>query len=201
MLKRSLDFLAAAVGLAVLSPVFLLIAILVKLTSRGPVFYKATRVGLGGELFVLIKFRSMIINADQIGPKVTGASDPRITPLGRFLRQTKLDELPQLINVLRGDMSIVGPRPEDPRFVELYTKEQRQILSVRPGITSPASIKFRDEEAILTGEDWEQHYIENVLPVKIAIDLEYVQKSNLWRDLVIIFCTLKLLLPKANRLS
>lgn len=194
MLKRSFDILASSAGLVVISPVLAVLGVLVKLSSPGPVFYRATRVGRGGRHFKLLKFRSMVENADKLGPGVTGATDLRITPVGRFLRRTKLDELPQLINVLRGDMSIVGPRPEDPRYVALYTDEQRQVLNVRPGITSPASIAYRNEEALLTGADWEQHYINSVMPAKLAIDLEYACNPSLWRDLRIIGNTIKAIL-------
>lgn len=191
MLKRFFDILASSAGLVVLSPVLIVLGVLVKLSSPGPVFYRATRVGRGGRHFELLKFRSMVVNADKIGPGVTGAADPRITPIGRFLRRTKLDELPQLINVLRGDMSVVGPRPEDPRYVALYTDEQRQVLSVRPGITSPASVAYRNEEALLTGADWEQHYINAVMPAKLAIDMKYACSPSLWQDLRIIGNTIK----------
>lgn len=189
MLKRLFDIAASAFGLIVLSMPMLMIALAVKLSSQGPIFYQATRVGREGKTFKLLKFRSMVINADKLGPGVTGAQDPRITGVGRFLRKTKLDELPQLINVLCGEMSIVGPRPEDPRYVALYTEEQRQVLSVRPGITSPASVTYRNEEAMLKGDDWETYYIEQVMPAKLAIDIEYVKQASLWQDLVLIFKT------------
>lgn len=194
MLKRLFDLFTSLGGLLVLSPLFLVIATLVKITSEGPVFYRATRAGRYGKPFKLYKFRSMVVNADKIGPGVTGATDPRITPIGRFLRKTKLDELPQLINVLRGEMSIVGPRPEDPRYVALYTEEQHKVLNARPGITSPASIQYRDEESMLTGDDWEEHYIQTVMPEKLAIDIEYAKNANLWHDIGLILKTLRSLL-------
>lgn len=193
MLKRLFDIAASGLGLLVLAPVLLAVALLVKLTSTGPVFYCAIRVGRYGRPFTLLKFRSMVVGADTQGPHITAVDDPRITRIGHFLRRTKLDELPQLINVLRGDMSIVGPRPEDPQFVALYTEEQRQVLSVRPGITSLASVKYRDEEAMLAGMDVERYYVECVLPAKLAIDLEYVRHGNLWRDVLIILMTLRAL--------
>jgi lipopolysaccharide/colanic/teichoic acid biosynthesis glycosyltransferase len=189
MLKRRFDVIVSALGLLVLSPLLLVLALLVKLSSPGTVLYRATRVGLDGQPFRLLKFRSMVANAAQIGPAVTGAADSRITPIGRFLRRTKLDELPQLLNVLRGEMSLVGPRPEDPRYVALYTPEQRRVLSVRPGITSPASIAYRSEEAMLTGDDWETHYIQHVMPAKLEIDLQYVERASLLYDLKLIFRT------------
>lgn len=191
MLKRLFDITASLIGLIVLSPIFIMIAIIIKITAPGSVFYRATRLGQYGKHFKLFKFRSMVINADQIGPGITGASDTRITPIGRLLRKSKLDELPQLINVLRGDMSIVGPRPEDPRYVAHYTDEQRKVLNVRPGITSPASIEYRDEEAQLTGSSWESYYIEHIMPAKLTIDLNYAKNSNVFVDIIIIFKTLK----------
>jgi lipopolysaccharide/colanic/teichoic acid biosynthesis glycosyltransferase len=189
MLKRLFDILASLFGLILLSPIFLLLALLVKTSSEGPVFYKANRVGRDGKPFKLFKFRSMVTNADKLGPAVTGASDSRVTGIGRFLRKTKLDELPQLINVLIGEMSIVGPRPEDPRYVAHYSEAQRKVLSVRPGITSPASVQYRHEESMLTGENWESLYIEEIMPAKLAIDLEYVEKASLWQDIKLIFQT------------
>lgn len=190
MLKRTFDLLASALGLIILSPLFALIALLIRLTSPGPVFYRARRVGQGGREFTLYKFRSMVADADRRGPGITAAGDPRVTSIGRVLRRTKLDELPQLWNVLRGDMSLVGPRPEDPRYVALYTPEQRRVLDVRPGITSLASIEYRNEEAVLHGPDWEQRYIHEVMPAKLAIDLRYVQRATLFTDLLIILRTL-----------
>lgn len=190
MLKRIFDLLASTLGLIILSPLFALIALLIRLTSPGPVFYRARRVGQGGREFTLYKFRSMVADADRRGPGITAAGDSRVTPVGRVLRRTKLDELPQLWNVLRGDMSLVGPRPEDPRYVALYTPAQRRVLDVRPGITSLASIEYRNEEAVLHGPDWEQRYIHEVMPAKLAIDLRYVQRATLFTDLLIILRTL-----------
>lgn len=193
MLKRLFDVVVSGAGLILLSPLLLALALAVKLGSPGPIFYRANRVGCYGTPFKLLKFRSMVINADRIGPAVTGAADPRITRVGRFLRRTKLDELPQLINVLRGEMSLVGPRPEDPRYVALYTEEQRQVLNVRPGITSPASVAYRNEEAMLVGDDWEKHYVEQIMPAKLAVDLEYARNASLWRDVRVILGTLRAL--------
>lgn len=149
-------------------------------------------------MFKLMKFRSMVVNADAVGPGITTSGDPRITPIGRILRKSKLDELPQLINVLRGEMSIVGPRPEDPRYVALYTDEQKRVLEVRPGITSLASILYRHEEAILTGQDWEKHYVETVMPAKLAADLEYVNNVSLSNDIRIILKTIRALFERHN---
>jgi len=180
---RLLDLLVAIPGLILLAPIFGLIAAAIKLTSPGSVFYLATRVGQDGQLFKLYKFRTMVANADRQGPGITTHNDARITPVGRFLRQTKLDELPQLINVVRGEMSLVGPRPEDPRYVELYTPEQRQVLQVRPGLTSLASLYYHDEETLLAGPNWEKQYREQPLPHKLALDLAYLRKRSFWSDL------------------
>jgi lipopolysaccharide/colanic/teichoic acid biosynthesis glycosyltransferase len=188
---RVLDVVAAAVGLALLSPVFGIIALWVKLTSPGPVFYRALRVGRNGLPLRLYKFRSMVAGADQQGPGITAAGDHRVTRVGAILRQTKLDELPQLINVLSGEMSLVGPRPEDPRYVALYSSEQRRILSVRPGITSPASLHYRNESAALKGDDWERVYVETVMPHKLAIELEYLSHRSFWTDVKMIILTLR----------
>lgn len=191
MAKRLLDIVASIGALLVLSPVMVMITLAVRLDSPGPVFYRATRVGRYGKHFKLLKFRSMVADADRNGPKVTTAGDNRVTRVGRFLRRTKLDELPQFLNVLKGDMSLVGPRPEDPRYVALYTPEQRVVLNVQPGITSPASVQYRHEEAVLAGEDWERLYIDEVMPEKLAIDLAYVNGSGVrvLRDLVILWQT------------
>jgi lipopolysaccharide/colanic/teichoic acid biosynthesis glycosyltransferase len=191
--KRAMDIISSALGLIVLSPVLLVIAAAIKLHDGGSVFYRASRVGRYGAEFKLYKFRSMVANADKLGPAVTGAADKRITPIGRFLRKTKLDELPQLINVLTGDMSLVGPRPESPKYVAYYTDEQRHVLDVRPGITSPASVAYRHEEAMLRGDDWEQFYIDEVMPAKLAIDLAYVEKASVLQDFRIIWKTFRAL--------
>jgi lipopolysaccharide/colanic/teichoic acid biosynthesis glycosyltransferase len=159
------------------------------LSDNGPIFYRANRIGKGGVTFAVYKFRTMIVDADKIGPAVTASGDSRVTPLGAFLRRTKLDELPQLLNVLNGEMSLVGPRPEDPRYVALYTPAQRQILDFVPGITSAASLTYRHEEQMLTGDDWETVYHQKVMPEKIAIDLAYMASANVITDLKLIFQT------------
>ncbi|MBM4331166.1 MAG: sugar transferase [Deltaproteobacteria bacterium] len=187
---RILDLLASSLGIIFLSPLFLIISILIKLTSPGPVFHRGKRVGRNGELFSLYKFRTMIANAASIGPGITTESDPRITPLGRILRQTKIDELPQLLNVLKGDMSLVGPRPEHPRYVAQYSSEQKEILNVRPGITSAASLAFRREEQMLSGPDWETTYCTEVLPAKLKMDLDYFSERTLWSDIFLIIRTI-----------
>ena len=188
--RRWLDVAASLAGLAVLSPLFLMIGLWIKLDSPGPVFYRATRVGRNGRLFRLYKFRSMVAGADRQGPGITATGDARVTRAGRALRRTKIDELPQLLNVLSGDMSLVGPRPEDPRYVALYTPEQRRVLAVRPGITSAASLAYRHEEQLLAGPDWETVYREQVLPAKLAIDLDYLAQRSLWSDLGLIVRTI-----------
>lgn len=187
--RRTVDVVVALAGLIVLLPLLIGLAIWVLCDSRGPVFYRAVRVGRFGLPFRLYKFRTMIVNADRVGPGITTAQDKRITRSGRFLRRTKLDELPQLINVLKGDMSLVGPRPEDPRYVALYTGEQQPILAVRPGITSAASLTYRHEERLLSGRDWEIQYIETVMPAKVALDLDYESHRTLWSDLRLVMRT------------
>lgn len=185
-MMRLIDVLAAAAGLLILSPLLLALALWVKLSSPGPIFYRARRVGRGGQPFHLYKFRTMVADADRRGPGITTAGDSRITPVGRFLRRTKLDELPQLLNVLKGEMSLVGPRPEDPRYVALYNAEQQRVLQVRPGITSPASLQYRNESELLRGRDWETVYTQEILPHKLALELDYLQKRSVWRDLGLI---------------
>ena len=178
--KRAFDLLFAAGGLLFLSPVLGLLAVAVKLSDGGPVFYRQHRVGQGGRLFVILKFRSMVLNTEK-----------RITPVGRFLRKSKLDELPQLWNVLRGDMSFVGPRPEVPRYVAHYTAEQRQVLMLKPGITDLATLAFRNEEELLrTAADTEKFYMEYCVPRKIELNLAYARQANVWKDIKIIVRTL-----------
>lgn len=190
---RLIDLTAAAGGLLALTPLFLLLALWIKLDSPGPVFYRAPRVGRGGASFRLYKFRSMVSDAASRGPAITAAGDGRITRAGRFIRRSKLDELAQLLNVLAGDMSLVGPRPEDPAYVALYTAEQRPILAYRPGITSPASLAFRHEEQLLRGADWDALYRGEIMPIKLAIDLAYMGQRSLRSDLRVILATIKML--------
>ena len=174
-----------------LSPLFLLVGLTIKFDSPGPVFYRAQRVGKDGERFRLHKFRSMVSGADRQGPAITAKGDNRITNVGRKLRRSKIDELPQLINVLKGDMSLVGPRPEVPEYAELVPPAQRQILlSVRPGITSAASLAYRHEEQLLAGDDWEATYRNEVLPAKLDIDLEYLSQRTLRSDVELILRTI-----------
>jgi len=189
MIKRLFDFWSALIGLIILSPLFLITSFVIKLSSSGPVFHRGERVGRDGKVFSLYKFRTMTANAATIGPGITAQDDPRVTWVGRLLRRTKIDELPQLINVLKGDMSLVGPRPEDPRYVARYTPKQREVLKFRPGITSAASLAYRREEQILDRLDWEKVYQNEVLPAKLAIDLDYFSKRTLVSDLLLIVRT------------
>jgi lipopolysaccharide/colanic/teichoic acid biosynthesis glycosyltransferase len=187
--RRIVDVTGAMAGLFVLAPVFLILSVLIRLDSPGPVLHRSTRVGLDGRLFTLYKFRSMVVGAAFRGPAITADQDTRVTRIGQMLRRTKLDELPQLVNVLLGDMSLVGPRPEDPRYVALYTPQQRAVLGARPGITSPASLRYRSEERLLTGEDWEDLYVRRIMPAKLAIDLDYLRRRTVWSDFGVILAT------------
>jgi lipopolysaccharide/colanic/teichoic acid biosynthesis glycosyltransferase len=190
MIKRLFDFVAALLGLAFLSPAFLCLAILIKLDSDGPVFFRQERVGRRFKLFRIYKFRTMINDAPRRGSAITFGNDPRITRLGHVLRQTKLDELPQLINVVRGEMSIVGPRPEVAAYVDRFRPQYERILEARPGITDPASLRFQDEAAILGAyPNPEEAYISSVLPAKLRIGEEYLRGSSLLSDLAVILRT------------
>ena len=188
---RFFDFILSLVGLVVLAPIFIVLAIWIKIDSKGPVFYKQIRVGQNGIDFGLFKFRSMVVDADKKGLITVGGRDPRITRSGYFIRKYKLDELPQLINVLLGDMSLVGPRPEVRKYVELYTDEQQKVLSVKPGITDYASIEYMDENEILgKSNDPEKTYIEEIMPEKIKYNMKYIQNKNVSEYFKIIFLTL-----------
>lgn len=190
MSKRILDGIVSVIGLGVLAPFFLLIGLLIKLTSQGPIFYLQQRVGKGGKLFKLFKFRTMRVDADKHTAITVGARDPRITTVGYYLRKYKIDELPQLINVLIGNMSLVGPRPELKKFVDLYNAEQVKVISVKPGITDYASIEFRNENELLEGKpDPVQFYIEQIMPVKLKLNLKYIQEQSFGLDVKIIFQT------------
>ena len=191
MMKRGFDFVSSLVGLILASPVLLVIAILIKREDRGPVFYRGVRVGRFGKLFRIFKFRTMVVNAEKLGGPSTADDDPRITKVGNFIRKFKLDELPQLINVLKGEMSIVGPRPEVQMYVDMFMEEERAILSVRPGITDWASIWNPDEGGILAGSlDPEKTYMEKIRPEKIRLQLKYVRERSFWNDLKIIAQTI-----------
>ena len=197
MLKLLLDISAAAAGLIALSPFLLSIAWCIWREDCGPVFYRGERIGLNGKPFRIFKFRTMVIDAEKLGASSTSDDDPRITRIGKFLRKYKLDELPQLINVLLGDMSLVGPRPEVRKFTDLYTEEEKAILTVRPGITDWASIWNPDEGAILAGSaDPDQDYLEKIRPEKIRLQLKYVRERTFWTDIKIILLTLKTIIMK-----
>ena len=189
--KRIFDLVFTIPGLILLTPVFIIIAIWIRLDSPGPVFFRQVRVGRQGKLFRIFKFRTMVVNAEQMGAQITVGEDRRITRSGKYLRKYKLDELPQLFNVLRGHMSLVGPRPEVPKYVEFYPPEIKNIvLSVPPGITDIASIEYRDESDILgRAKDPEKVYVEEILPVKLAYYLKYVRERNLLQDFLIVLRT------------
>lgn len=191
-MKRLIDVTFALVALIVTIPLAILVAAAVKASSRGPVIFRARRIGVNGRVFHMLKFRTMRADPAAVGPAITPKDDPRVTKVGTWLRRTKLDEWPQLLNVVIGDMSLVGPRPEDPEYVARYTAEQRALLSVRPGITSPASLAFRHETALLDGADWERRYREEILPAKLAIDLQYFSGPvTVGSDLRILWRTLR----------
>jgi len=189
--KRSLDLTIALLALLLLSPLLVVVSLAVAIDSPGPIFYRGQRIGRGGVPFGMLKFRTMCLNADRMGSAVTVGGDPRVTRLGRILRQWKLDEIPQLANVLRGEMSLVGPRPESPCYVAHYTPEQRRVLDVMPGITGASQIAFRHEETLLQScTNLEEEYITRVMPQKLAMDLQYVEQRSLWLDIKLIVRTL-----------
>ena len=196
-MKRLFDMVASGCGLLVLSPVLLMVAIWIKLDSRGPVFYRQVRVGYKNRDFRIFKFRSMRTGADKGSLVTIGGRDPRITRSGYFIRKYKLDELPQLINVFIGDMSLVGPRPEVRHYVDYWTPEQMHVLDVRPGITDPASIKFRNENELMGQvENPEEYYINVIMQEKIRLYLEYVEHASFLYDLKLIFQTLKVIVTE-----
>ncbi len=191
MIKRSFDIVFSSIGLILLLPLLLIIAFLIKFESRGSIFYRQSRVGKNNQDFKIFKFRTMFIGSDKKGLLTVGDRDPRVTKVGYFLRKYKLDELPQLINVLLGNMSFVGPRPEVRHYVNYYSESDLAILSVKPGITDYASIHFRNEvELLKESENPEAFYIENILPKKIALNKKYIEQNNLLIDIKIIFKTL-----------
>ena len=194
MLKRIFDIISSLFGLILLSPFMIIIAILIKLDSKGPIFFKQVRVTKNGREFKIFKYRTMRVGSDKFS-QITVGKDSRITKVGDFLRKYKLDEIPQLINVLIGDMSLVGPRPEVPKYVALYTEEQREILKVRAGITDYASIEFSNENDILANEaDPEKAYIEKIMPRKIELNKEYLSEISVMTDIKIILLTIKKIL-------
>lgn len=196
-MKRLFDIILSSLGLLLLSPLFAIVAIWIKLDSKGPIFYRQVRVGRYNQDFRIYKFRSMRVGSDKGSLVTIGGRDPRITTSGYFIRKFKIDELPQLINVLIGDMSLVGPRPEVRHYVNYWTPEQMHVLDVRPGITDPASIKFRNENELLEkAGDPEKYYIEVIMQEKIRLYLEYVNQHNLFYDLKIIFQTFWAIIAK-----
>ena len=192
--KRIFDIVATLIGGILLLPLIVIIIVWIKTTSKGPLFYVQKRVGLNFKEFNLYKFRSMVVNADKVGPSVTSGDDPRITKIGKILRKTKIDELPQLINVLKGDMSLVGPRPEVMKFVKQKKEEYKKILTIKPGITDNAAIEYRDEETIMEQyENKEKAYIDIVLPEKIKLYNQYLNNISFLGDLKLILKTIKVI--------
>jgi lipopolysaccharide/colanic/teichoic acid biosynthesis glycosyltransferase len=190
MIKHAFDIVVAAFGLMLCAPLFLLVAALIKLDSKGTVFFHQERVGKHFRPFHIYKFRSMILDAPRQGALISVAGDPRVTRIGRLLRKTKIDELPQLINILKGEMSFVGPRPEVPKYVQLFRKDYEEILQVNPGITDLASLKYRDEAGVLgQSANPEQEYIARVLPDKIQLAKDYLRRSSFFFDLTLILRT------------
>ncbi len=188
--KRIFDFFASLSGLMILSPLLLAIALCVKILDKGPVLHLSKRIGQRHKPFSLLKFRTMVVNAEKLGPLVTKGNDSRITPIGKFLRRTKLDELPQLINVLKGDMSFVGPRPEVQKYAAYFSRDYREILKIKPGITDYAAIEYRNEEELLKqAEDVEKVYLGKVLPAKIKLYKTYMTEIGFFTDIKIIFRT------------
>jgi lipopolysaccharide/colanic/teichoic acid biosynthesis glycosyltransferase len=192
MIKRIFDFLVSLFGLIIFSPLFLIIAILIKLDSEGPVFYRGERIGKDGKPFRIFKFRTMVKDAEKMGGPSTSADDPRLTKIGKFLRKYKLDELPQLINVLKGEMSLVGPRPEVKIYVDMLKPEEKEIiLSVKPGMTDLASLwDFHEEEVLKGSKDPEKTYLEKIRPKKVQLQIEYVKNRSFLLDLKIILKTI-----------
>lgn len=196
-MKRLFDIFASGLGLVVLSPLFIILSIWIKLDSKGPVFYRQVRVGRYNKDFRIFKFRSMRIGSDKGSLVTIGGRDSRITHCGYYLRKMKLDELPQLINVFIGDMSLVGPRPEVRHYVNYWTNEQMHVLDVRPGITDPASIKFRNENELMgKAEDPERFYIDVIMQEKLKLYLEYVENHSLWGDIKLIFDTFRVIVTE-----
>jgi len=190
-IKRAVDIAGSLFGCIILSPFFLTIMLLIKMDSKGPVFFRQIRVGKNGELFKIYKFRTMVDKAEEMGPLISKGDDRRITGTGRFLRKYKLDELPQLFNVLSGKMSLVGPRPEVPRFVNTYRDQYEIILKIKPGMTDYASVKYKNENDILNGvENVEEKYIRDILPRKITYYEKYIREKNIAKDIKIIFRTI-----------
>ena len=191
IIKRVFDIIASLCGIIITGVFLVIISLVIKFTSKGPIFFKQSRVGKDGMLFQILKFRTMVVNAESLGKQITIGNDNRITKVGHFLRKYKIDELPQLFNVFIGDMSLVGPRPEVPKYVELYTDEQRRVLVVKPGITDLASIRYRNENELLgKADNPEELYINIIMPDKLKLNLQYIDKSNIFLDVYIIVKTI-----------
>lgn len=190
-LKRMVDIIISFLGILIVFPVLLIISLFIKLESSGPIIFTQIRIGREAKEFKIYKFRTMVVNAEKLGRQITVGKDSRVTKVGRVLRKTKLDELPQLFNVLKGDMSLVGPRPEVPKYTKLYNEEQKRVFTVRPGITDYASIKYRNENEVLAkSKEPEKTYIEEVMVDKLNLNLKYVEQRSFWLDIKIIFITL-----------
>ncbi len=190
-IKRIFDFISSFIGLILLSPLFIIVALLIKAEDKGSVFFRQERVGQNGKTFKIYKFRTMVENAEKLGAQVTKEDDPRITKIGRILRKYKIDELPQLINVIKGDMSLVGPRPEVEKYVEIFKEDYKEILKVKPGITDYASLEYKDENKLLKGsKNPEKIYIEKILPEKIKYYKRYIKDISFITDIKLIFKTI-----------
>lgn len=190
-IKRCFDFIVSLIGIIILSPVFIIVSIAIKLDSKGSILFLQKRVGRYGKEFNIYKFRTMVTDAEKLGKQITIGKDNRITKVGAFLRKFKIDELPQLFNVFKGDMSLVGPRPEVPKYVSLYSFEQKKVLNVRPGITDMASLRYKDENDILGKvENPEEYYINVIMKDKLNLNLEYIEKSNIFFDIYLIVKTI-----------
>jgi len=189
-MKPTLDVVISVIVLIILSPLFLCISLAVLVTMGWPIFFRQTRMGKDSKAFKIVKFRTMVKKADKLGLPITTGGDPRITPVGRLLRRSKLDELPQFLNVLWGHMSLVGPRPEVPRYVRMYSRKQMRVLSVKPGLTDPATIAFRNEESILARyDDPEKAYVEEIMPEKLKLNLAYIERASFFGDIGILLKT------------
>lgn len=198
-LKRVFDIVTSGIALVIVLPLLMFVGLLIKIDSPGPVFYRQRRLGKRAKYFEIYKFRTMVHGSERAGPRITINGDPRVTRIGRILRRFDLDELPTLFNVFRGDMSVVGPRPEVPEYLRFYTEKQKQVFSVKPGLTDFGTLVYRNEAVHLQGENAEQVYIREILPRKLALNLEYMRKQNFFRDLTIVFRTFVAILfqPKA----
>jgi lipopolysaccharide/colanic/teichoic acid biosynthesis glycosyltransferase len=195
--KRGFDVCIAGLALPLLSPLFAIIAVLVKVSSRGPVFFRQKRVGLHGRPFSMLKFRSMVADAPTLGSNVSPADDPRVTRVGAFLRKTYLDEMPQLLNVLRGDMSLVGPRPETPEYVAMYSPQERRVLGVRPGMAGPSTLAFESEAEVLArSADPYRYYVDHLLHERVRVDLDYLERQSIRYDLGVLLRTLRMVVSE-----